>query len=68
MSIQVQATSVTYQGELSTVTSVVRKWRDHRRSMRNLREIERAIHSAPSTTMRDELIHAAQRQNLFVNH
>jgi hypothetical protein len=52
---------------MSTVTTVVRKWRDHRRSMRDLRAVERAIYSAPSNTMRDELIHAAQRQNLFPN-
>jgi hypothetical protein len=53
--------------EMSIVTTVVRKWRDHRRSMRDMREVERAIYSAPSPTMRDELIHAAQRQNLFLN-
>lgn len=50
------------------MTTVVRKWRDHRRSMRDLRAVERAIHSAPSITMRDELIAAAQRQNVFPNY
>jgi hypothetical protein len=46
-------------------TSVVRKWRDHRRQLRDLREVERAIYAAPSPNMRNELIAAAQRQNLF---
>jgi hypothetical protein len=52
---------------MSTVTTVVRKWRDHRRQLRNIREVERAIYQAPSPTMRNELIAAAQRQNLFMN-
>jgi hypothetical protein len=47
--------------------STVRKWRDHRKAMRDMREVERAIYSAPSQSMRNELIAAAQRQNLFLN-
>lgn len=47
-------------------TSVVRKWRDQRRQLRDLREVERAINAAPSPTMRNELIAAAQRQNLYL--
>jgi hypothetical protein len=50
---------------MSNVTTVVRKWRDHRRSMRDLRAVERAVRSAPSNTMREELIAAAHRQNMF---
>ena len=53
-------------GEMSTMNSAVRKWRDHRRSMRNMREFERALNRAPSTSMRDELLAAAQRQNFYL--
>jgi len=51
---------------MSTMNSAVRKWRDHRRSMRNMREFERALNRAPSTSMRDELLAAAQRQNFYL--
>jgi hypothetical protein len=49
------------------VTTAVRKWRDHRKAMRDMREVERAIYQAPSPSMRNELIAAAQRQNFFLN-
>jgi hypothetical protein len=50
---------------MSTMTSAVRKWRDRRRSLRDMREFERAVHNAPSHTMRDELLAAAHRQNFM---
>jgi hypothetical protein len=49
------------------VTTVVRKWRDHRRAMRDMREVQRAIYEAPSPNVRDELLAAAQRQRIFLN-
>ena len=48
------------------MTNVVRTWRDHRRSMRGMREFERAVRNAPSHTMREELLAAAHRQNVFM--
>lgn len=38
-------------------------FRDHRRTARNRRALERAIANAPSPAMRDELIMVAQRQS-----
>jgi len=33
--------------------------------MREMRDLDRAVYRAPSQSMRDELIAAAQRQNLM---
>lgn len=41
--------------------SLAKAIRSRRETTRNRRELERAIHNAPSPAMRDELLLAAQR-------
>lgn len=49
------------------MTTAMRRWRDHRKALRDLRAVEQAIYQAPSPSMRNELIAAAQRHNLYLN-
>jgi len=64
-SVDAYGTRNPYTEEMSTVTSLVRKWRDHVRRVRDLRSLERAIDNATSPSMRNELLAASQRQNLY---
>ena len=57
--------NVEIRGEMTTVTTLLWRWRAHRRNRRDLRSLERAIENAPSPSMRSELLAAAQRQNLY---
>lgn len=43
------------------MSSLLRKYRDHRTSTRQARVLARAIATAPSRSVRDELLIAAQR-------
>jgi hypothetical protein len=50
---------------MRSVTTAIHRWRQHRRALHNLRVLQDAIDHAPSPNVRDELIAAAQRQDLL---
>jgi hypothetical protein len=43
------------------MTTLLKKFRTHRTAVRNARELQLAIRNAPSQSVRDELLIAAQR-------
>jgi hypothetical protein len=43
------------------MSNLLRKYRNHRTSLRQARELQRAIDNSPSPNVRDELLIAAQR-------
>ena len=65
MSIRVEQQSQDL-GEMIIMTSIVRRWRDHHRRVRGMHDFARAVENASSHTVRDELLAAAHRQNVFM--
>ncbi len=47
------------------MNNLLKKYRSHRTTIRNARELERAIANAPAPNVRNELLIAAQRAARF---